>query len=143
MAEYLELQSVIKNSAAITDVENKNNRIYFKIDGHQFSTFGNNAYHENHPLYAHIISDIWAAKHNTAEGIEEEENNAEQFNNDLNLWYKHKTALYKLIFIKAVEILAKKGEEKFIEFVDHHFFITEEGENCSRLLKMLEASDNS
>ncbi len=138
MSDYLELQSVLQEKSVITDVESKNNRIYFKVDGRLFSTFSNNVYHEKHPLFKHPVSDIWAARHNTAEGIEEDEKNAEKFNEDIDLWIKHKNSLYKLIFIKAIEILATKGEEAFIKYVEYHFFITEEGNNCRKLLKLLE-----
>ncbi len=137
MKEYLQLQSVIHEGSKITDIEEKKNRVYFKIDNYQFSTFGSYIWHEKHVLFDHPITDIWAEKENTAEGIEKHEKEHKEISDSIDLWLNNKVALFKIIFIKAVEILITKGEEDFIEYIEHHFQIMEERNNCHKLLNML------
>ena len=140
--DYLELQSVIKNDAIISEVEERDNRVYFKINNHQFNTFASNVYHEKAPLFKHPISDIWSRKANTAEGIKESEEEGEKINKEIDLFFKHRTSLYLLIFMRAVEIFANTGDRnKFVEYIDKYFDIMENGDNCKHIINLLEQKE--
>lgn len=147
--EYLELQSILLNDSEpndtidITDIEEKNNRIYFKVNGFLFCTYGNWIYHEKHPLFSHVVSDIIAKRHNTAEGIAEEQKMHEESDKKFDLFMKHRTSLFKILFIMSIEILGKKGDEAFINFLDRHFDIMENNNSCQYLLQKLEKTDNN
>jgi hypothetical protein len=141
--EYLELQSVVKDGSVITDVKFENNRLYFKIDGHLFSTFGNFVHHERNPIFDHAVLDIQCRSHNTAEGIMEAERNSKEIDESLDLWHEHKPSLYKLVFLKGLELYAEDGDEnKLVEYVDYHFDIMENGDNCRKLINKLKESDD-
>ena len=68
----IELQSVISNGAIISDVDYKNNRVYFRVNEHLFSTFGDKVYPEGSILFNHPFTNFLARRQNTPEGIEKE-----------------------------------------------------------------------
>jgi hypothetical protein len=140
-SEYLELQSVVKNGAIITEVEEKKNSIFFRIDGYLFRTYGHNAYHEKHPLFDHFISDLWAEQANTPEGIQEAQERDENTNREFELFMKHRSTLIKLVVLRAVELLVEEGEEAFFKYLDYHFDIMENGNHCQRLLNLIEKKE--
>lgn len=136
--EYIQLQQAVKNNAIITDVEEMNNRVYFKVNGHQFQTFGNWCYSEGSPIYDHPVSDIWARKENTAEGIEEDEKQSEEIEKQWELFQKHEAMLFRIIFLRALEISIKEGDEKMLKYIHYHFDIMENDDHCQKLLNRLE-----
>lgn len=136
--EYIQLQQAVKNNAIITDVEEMNNRVYFKVNGHQFQTFGNWCYPEGSPIYDHPVSDIWARKENTAEGIEEDEKQSEEIEKQWELFQKHEAMLFRIIFLRALEISIKEGDEKMLKYIHYHFDIMENDDHCQKLLNRLE-----
>lgn len=140
--EYLELQSVIKNGSQITDVEMKKNRLHFRVDGHLFSSIGNFVYHERHPIFNHPVLDIQAKLHNTPEGIAEEEKRSEEIDKEIELFQKHKASLYKLILLRGLELMTKNGDEVGIKYIDYHFDIMENGNNCKKIIKILEDANH-
>lgn len=135
--EFIEFQSVINENSKITDVEVRDNKTYFRIDGYLFQTVGYKILHENHPLFDHVVTNIYAKENNTAEGIKEREDFSEKINKEIDLFYKHKVAFYKLIFLKALEYSNKSGDEMFVKFVDDHIDITPE-EKGQKLLEILD-----
>jgi hypothetical protein len=140
--EYLELQSVLKQGSQITNVEYRNNRLYFAVDGHEFYTYADCVIHKNNPLFNHPVGDFLARKHNTTEGIEEVERRNMEIDKQFELFAKHKTSLYKIVFLRALEIMVEKGDEAFVEYIDHHFEIMEEGDNCQPLIQILQNKEN-
>jgi len=136
--EYLELQNVMHDGAIISNVEVRNNRTYFEIDGKIFHTYANHVDHKDSPLFDHPFADFMAKRHNTAEGIEKERQSSEELDKEMDLWDKHKNSLYKQIFIRALDLFTKKGENAFIEYIDYHFDVMENGDNCKELIKLLE-----
>lgn len=141
MGEYLELQGILQASGdenTIYDIQERNNRVYFYLGGHQFQTYGSYIYHKSHPFFDHPMSDIMAEKHNDPETIEKESKRDEQTNIKHELFMKHRVALFKIIFLQAFDILNKKGEDAFIDYIDHHLFIMEEENNCDKIIKLLE-----
>jgi hypothetical protein len=136
--EWLELQSVIRDGSMVTDVKSERNRIYFKVDGHQFQTYNTTVTHEGHPLFNHPVSDYQARQHNTPEGIVEDEKRSEEIDNDIELFNKHKASLYKIIMLRGLELMTKKSDEAGIRYIDYHFDVMENGRNCQKLLKKLE-----
>lgn len=138
-SEFLTFESLLREGDyKISDVYKKDNITYFTINGYKFQTYGNNIHHENHPIFDSQPAKIFAHQQNDPEGIVRQEELGKKINDELELWFKHKNSLYKILFIKAVEILGEKGEEEFVEFVDHHLHIMEENDNCKELLKKLE-----
>ena len=138
MKEYFQLQNVLRDGAVISEVKEEKNRIYFKIDGKQFQTYSSYVYGEGAPLYNHPVSDIWARKHNTAEGIAEEEERMEKLDKEIELYQKHEASLYKLIFLRALEIGIDEGNEKMLKYIHYHFDIMENDDHCQKLLNRLE-----
>lgn len=137
--EYLELQSVIKEGSTITDVKYEDNRLLFKVDGHLFSTYDYHVHHKNHPLFNHPVTSFFARRHNTPEGIAEEEESQKKLDKEIDLFYKHKTSLYKIVFLRAFEILKETNDDsKFVKFIEHHFDVLENDDNCQKLIKELE-----
>jgi len=137
--EYITFESLIKNGKfEITDVRKENNMTYFKINGYQFQAYGGKVIHEKEPMYNSIPAKIFAFNENNPVGIENQRELSDKINSDLDRWYKHRNALYKIIFIKALELFNEKGEDEFVKYIDHHFFITQNDDNCEELLDMLE-----
>lgn len=139
MKEYPEFESCLKENSVITRVCKIKNRTFFKIDGHPFSTFGSYVYHKDNPINDCPIIDIMAYNENDPKGIVEVDERNKRMNDEINLFYKHKKMLYKIITIKALELLNEKGDDAFVEYLEHHFFITEQDDNCKKLIKRLEA----
>lgn len=136
--EYLELQSVLTNGSVITDVEVRDNRTYFRIDGRLFATFDNKVMHEDAPLFSHSFTDYLAKQANTPEGIEETEKTSEKINKEIDLWFKHKLSLYKILFLRGLEMLTKKGDKEFEKYLEYHLDISPNGSHCNQLLHLLE-----
>lgn len=141
MNEYILFESLLRNTQiglAITNITVKDNIVYFQIGKHKFGTVDYMIYHEKHPFYDHLITRIHAQTIHTPEGIERDIELNKKIDTEINLWYKHKQALFTILFKKAVRILADQGEEEFMKFVEHYFFITDASDNCKELLEKLE-----
>ncbi len=133
MAEYIDLKSILKQGATITDVEVRDGKTYFSVDGYKFCTVGSNVYHENNPVYSSSFLDYIAKR----EIDDTKEERIEKIEEQQELFEEYKASIYKIIFLRAFEILRDKGEEAFVEYIDHHFFIMEEDDNCQYLIKLL------
>jgi hypothetical protein len=134
--EWLELQSVLKPESVITNVEYKDDRLYFRVDGHLFATVGMYTMHESHPMFKGIMGTM-AHEHNTPEGIAEQEQRSDEINHKIDLFFKYRHILYASLFSQALKIYGDKGGEAFVEFVDSYVDIHTE-EKGDKLLEEID-----
>lgn len=142
--EYLKFESIIQEGTCrVEDVIKKDNMVYFTIDGRKFQTYGTHIIHENNPMFDSPPVKIFARNENEPESIVQQKEFNDKMNDEMDKWFKHKKSLYKIVLLRAMEMLTDEGNEednenRFIEYIDHHFFITEEGNNCQKLISMLD-----
>lgn len=136
--DWLELQAVIKNGSVITDVEEKNNRIYFKVDGRLFATYRHYVHNEFHPMFDHPLTNMLARETNDPEAIEAAKKRHEQNDKDFDKWLKYRETILRYVFIMALSILTTQGDNEFFKYIDHHLDIMENDNHCHYLIKMLE-----
>jgi hypothetical protein len=93
-------------------------------------------HHEKHPVGK--ILDRWAWRHNTPEGLEEEEKNSEETHKKIHLFLEYRGAFLASLFKNALEIREKYGEIGFLQFVDKYVDITTEEDGDKVLAEIVE-----
>lgn len=132
--------SILENSKSfeITDITKERGVIFFKINGYKYATYGDTLVNENSAFYKSPPMWIFAEKLDSPQTIV----NEEKFDENYNLFSKHRAALIKIVFLQAFNKLNKEGEEAFLSYIDKHFDVIPDfdSKGVQWLLKRLEES---
>lgn len=141
MSNEISFETILRSGAElkISDIYEKDDITYFKINGYQFQTYDNKIQHEGSPMYDHPLTKIWAHDHNDPEGIERHDQMMDNVNKELELWYKHRLTVLKVCLCISTQILVAKGDKAFLDYLDKHFMITAEDE-ARKMIMQLEKS---
>lgn len=115
----------------------RNHITFFKLHNESFCTAAGHIYHQSSGMFDSPPLKIWAEEAHTNHGQERHAQEIDEINKQLDLWMKHKRQVYRMVLVKACEMLIHDGEEEMMKLIDYAFDITP-GNGAAELIKQLE-----
>jgi hypothetical protein len=108
----------------ISHVFVRNHITFFKLRNESFCTAAGHVYHQSSTMFDSPPLKIWAHEAHTNDGQERHANEIQEINKQLDLWMKHKRQVYRMLLVKACEMMVQNGEEEMEKFIEFSFDIT-------------------
>jgi len=125
----------------ISNIEERDNILYFKINGHQYQTYGNHINHEGSFMYDSPPTKIFAEQENTPEGVERSIKINEQVNTELDQWIKYGDEITLRTTMRCIaNFLMHSDTKKFIRELTAELDIFP-GDGAKEFMKKLAKND--